>query len=326
MLVPWVCSQRVQCSCSVASGSAAICACNAAYCPGAILGGRPERGLVATVPRSRRHCRQRVNERRLGPKLRAISAPLRPASAAWSTCLRSSSEYSGRFMPVVCHLTTRGRNASNTRPPEEQSRIVVEAPNADSSVPWRLLDLVLHHQYPVHSDLLVTRHATDELVSARRQIDDGFSRFTGREPNEDVFAFDLEAVRRRTPILEDKPHVSGGRDLNALRLEVHVVHADHDLFGCARSSYLRPTVPGGARVGRDRRCHRSCLTRRSRFIRRHCLIDWSRFVDRFCRVTRRVGLFAGLADRRAKVVHFRLALSWLAKWHGDGARRHLIGG
>src|SRR5215218_2575711 len=39
---------------------------------------------------------------------------------------------------------------------EEQSRIVVEAPNADSSVPWRLLDLVLHHQYPVHSDLLVT--------------------------------------------------------------------------------------------------------------------------------------------------------------------------
>ena len=121
MLVPWVCSQRVQCSCSVASGSAAICDRNAAYCPGAILGGRPERGLVATVPRSRRHCRQRVNERRLGPKLRAISAALRPASAAWSTCLRSSSEYSGRFMPVVCHLTTRGRNASNTRPQKNKA-------------------------------------------------------------------------------------------------------------------------------------------------------------------------------------------------------------
>src|SRR5215212_8228201 len=99
-------------------------------------------------------------------------------------------------MPVVCHLTNRVRNASNTRPPEEQSRIVVDAPHAASSVPWRLLALVLHHQYPVHSDLLVTRHATDELVGARRQIDNSFSRFTGRERNEDVFAFDVEAVRR----------------------------------------------------------------------------------------------------------------------------------
>ena len=116
MLVPWVCSQRAQCSSSVASGSAAICARNAAYCPGAILGGRPERGLVATVPRSRRHCRQRVNERQLMPKLRVISAPLRPASAAWSTCSRSSSEYSGRFMPVVCHPSTCGRNRRSHQP------------------------------------------------------------------------------------------------------------------------------------------------------------------------------------------------------------------
>ena len=110
MRVPWVCSQRVQCSGSVASGWAAICARKAAYCSGVILGGLPERGLVATVPRLRRHCRQRVNERRLRPKLRAISAPLRPASAAWRTCSRSSTEYSGRVIAVVCHFFTHGRH------------------------------------------------------------------------------------------------------------------------------------------------------------------------------------------------------------------------
>ena len=83
------------------------------------LGGRPERGFVATLRRSRRHCRQRVSERQLMPKRRAMSAALRPASAASSTCSRSSSEYSGCFMPEVCHLTTRGRKDSDIRRPEK---------------------------------------------------------------------------------------------------------------------------------------------------------------------------------------------------------------